>query len=320
MCIRDSPYTIRLVSEVLSSSGSTSMASVCASSLSLMDAGIPIKRAVAGIAMGLVTGEEGRYALLTDIEGIEDNYGDMDFKVAGTAEGITALQMDTKLKGLSLEILGKALEQAKEARLSILEIMRQIISTSRTEISRYAPRMYKMTINTDKIGAVIGPGGKTIRSIIEETKTSIDIDNDGTVIIGSPDEEAAHKAIQIIENLTKEIEVGSIYTGKVTRLLNFGAFVEILPGKEGMVHISELASYHVNSIEDEVKVGDEITVKVIKNEDGKIGLSRKAVFEKPSAATTDGRRDSSSTGHPYRNQRDARPPQRPQPDRGRGRY
>ena len=316
----DFPYTIRLVSEVLSSSGSTSMASVCASSLSLMDAGIPIKRAVAGIAMGLVTGEEGRYALLTDIEGIEDNYGDMDFKVAGTAEGITALQMDTKLKGLSLEILGKALEQAKEARLSILEIMRQIISTSRTEISRYAPRMYKMTINTDKIGAVIGPGGKTIRSIIEETKTSIDIDNDGTVIIGSPDEEAAHKAIQIIENLTKEIEVGSIYTGKVTRLLNFGAFVEILPGKEGMVHISELASYHVNSIEDEVKVGDEITVKVIKNEDGKIGLSRKAVFEKPSAATTDGRRDSSSTGHPYRNQRDARPPQRPQPDRGRGRY
>jgi len=236
----DFPYTIRLVSEVLSSSGSTSMASVCASSLSLMDAGIPIKRAVAGIAMGLVTGEEGRYALLTDIEGIEDNYGDMDFKVAGTAEGITALQMDTKLKGLSLEILGKALEQAKEARLSILEIMRQIISTSRTEISRYAPRMYKMTINTDKIGAVIGPGGKTIRSIIEETKTSIDIDNDGTVIIGSPDEEAAHKAIQIIENLTKEIEVGSIYTGKVTRLLNFGAFVEILPGKEGMVHILSL--------------------------------------------------------------------------------
>jgi len=242
----DFPYTIRLVSEVLSSSGSTSMASVCASSLSLMDAGIPIKRAVAGIAMGLVTGEEDRYALLTDIEGIEDNYGDMDFKVAGTAEGITALQMDTKLKGLSLEILEKALEQAKEARLSILEIMRQIISTSRTEISRYAPRMYKMTINTDKIGAVIGPGGKTIRSIIDETKTSIDIDNDGTVIIGSPDEEAAHKAIQIIENLTKEIEVGSIYTGKVTRLLNFGAFVEILPGKEGMVHISELASYHVN--------------------------------------------------------------------------
>jgi len=296
------------------------MASVCASSLSLMDAGIPIKRAVAGIAMGLVTGEEGRYALLTDIEGIEDNYGDMDFKVAGTAEGITALQMDTKLKGLSLEILGKALEQAKEARLSILEIMQQIISTSRPEISRYAPRMYKMTINTDKIGAVIGPGGKTIRSIIDETKTSIDIDNDGTVIIGSPDEEAAHKAIQIIENLTKEIEVGSIYTGKVTRLLNFGAFVEILPGKEGMVHISELASYHVNSIEDEVKVGDEITVKVIKNEDGKIGLSRKAVFEGPSAATTGGRSDSSSTNYPFRSQRDARPPQRPQPDRGRRRY
>ena len=241
----DFPYTIRLVSEVLSSSGSTSMASVCASSLSLMDAGIPIKTAVAGIAMGLVTDEKGKYVILTDIEGIEDDYGDMDFKVAGTAKGITALQMDTKLKGISLEIVEKTLEQARQARLSILEMMQQTISSSRPELSRYAPRMYKITIDPDKIGAVIGTGGKTIRSIIEETKTTIDIDNDGTVIIGSPDEESARKAIEIIEGLTKEAEVGAIYTGKVTRMLNFGALVEILPGKEGLVHISELADYRV---------------------------------------------------------------------------
>ena len=307
----DFPYTIRLVSEVLSSSGSTSMASVCASSLSLMDAGIPITRAVAGIAMGLVNDEKGKYQVLTDIEGIEDNYGDMDFKVAGTSEGITALQMDTKLLGVSLEIMQKAIHQAREARLFILDVMHHTISTSRPEISRYAPRMHKMMIDTDKIGTVIGPGGKTIRSIIDETKTTIDIENDGTVYIGATDETAARKAIQIIEGLIKDIEVGSIYTGKVTRLLNFGAFVEILPGKEGMVHISELANYHVASIEDEVKVGDEITVKVIKNEDGKIGLSRKAVFEKPGESSEGDRRRPSSTGRPFRKQRDMRSPQRP---------
>lgn len=308
----DFPYTIRLVSEVLSSSGSTSMASVCASSLSLMDAGIPIKRAVAGIAMGLVSDENGRYAVLTDIEGIEDNYGDMDFKVAGTTEGITALQMDTKLKGLSLEILGKALTQAREARFHILNVMQQTISASRPELSQYAPRMHKIKIDTDKIGAVIGPGGKTIRSITDQTKTTIDIENDGTVIIGATDEAGAHKAIEIIKGLTQEVEVGGIYTGKVTRLLNFGAFVEILPGKEGMVHISELANYHVANIEDEVKVGDEITVKVIKNEDGKIGLSRKAVFEKESSVPSGNRRDVASKGRPFRRQRDSRPRQRPQ--------
>ena len=296
----DFPYTIRLVSEVLGSSGSTSMASVCASSLSLMDAGIPIKRAVAGVAMGLVTGDKGEYAILTDIEGIEDNYGDMDFKVAGTAEGITALQMDTKLKGISLEILEKALYQAREARLFILDAMQQTISSSRPEVSRYAPRMYKIMIDPDKIGSVIGTGGKTIRSIIGETKTSIDIDNDGTVLIGSSDEEAARKAIGIIENLTKEVEVGSIYTGKVTRLLTFGAFVEILPGKEGMVHISELANYRVPTIEDEVNVGDEITVMVIKNEEGKIGLSRKAVFEKSSQVPGAKVEDSLSADYPFR--------------------
>ncbi len=304
----DFPYTIRLVSEVLSSSGSTSMASVCAASLSLMDAGIPTKAAVAGVAMGLVTGEEGDYVILTDIEGIEDAYGDMDFKVAGTAEGITALQMDTKLKGISTEILGKALNQARQARLSILETMQQTISSSRPELSRYAPRMYKITIDPDKIGAVIGTGGRTIRSIINETKASIDIDNDGTVIIGSPNEEAARKAIEIIESLTKEVELGSIYTGKVTRLLNFGAMVEILPGKEGLVHISELAEYRVAKVEDIVKVGDEVTVKVINiDELGRINLSRRAVFEKLSQVPGARVEDSLSKDYPFK-KREVRSP------------
>ncbi|UCB43571.1 MAG: polyribonucleotide nucleotidyltransferase [Dehalococcoidales bacterium] len=307
----DFPYTIRLVSEVLSSNGSTSMASVCASSMSLMDTGIPVTRAVAGIAMGLVTNKDGRYVVLTDLEGIEDAYGDMDFKVAGTTEGITALQMDTKLHGISLDIVKSTLNQARPARLFILDTMQKTISTSRTEVSRYAPRMYKIQVSTDKIGTVIGPGGKTIRSIIDETKTTVDIDDSGLVIIGATDEAAANRAIEIIENLTKEVEVGSIYTGKVTRLLSFGAFVEILPGKEGMVHISELANYRVPNIEDEVKVGDEITVKVIKNEDGKIGLSRKAVFEKASHTTEGGHGPSPSRNYPPRN-RDNRPPKRHQ--------
>ena len=304
----DFPYTIRLVSEVLSSSGSTSMASVCASSLSLMDAGIPTKAAVAGVAMGLVTGEEGDYAILTDIEGIEDAYGDMDFKVAGTAEGITAIQLDTKLKGISTEILEKALNQARQARLSILETMQQTISSSRPELSRYAPRMYKITIDPDKIGAVIGTGGRTIRSIINETKASIDIDNDGTVIIGSPNEEAAQRAIEIIEGLTKEVELGSIYTGKVTRLLNFGAMVEIIPGKEGLVHISELAEYRVSKVEDIVKVGDEVTVKVINiDELGRINLSRRAVLEKLSQVPGARVEDSLSKDYPFK-KREVRSP------------
>jgi polyribonucleotide nucleotidyltransferase len=304
----DFPYTIRLVSEVLSSSGSTSMASVCASSLSLMDAGIPIKAAVAGVAMGLVTGEQGNYVILTDIEGIEDAYGDMDFKVAGTANGITALQLDIKLKGISPEIVGKALNQARQARLSILETMQQTISSSRPELSRYAPRMYKITIDPDKIGSVIGTGGKTIRSIIEETKATIDINNDGTIIIGSPSEESARKAIDIIEGLTKEAEVGAIYTGKVTRLADFGAFVEILPGKEGLVHISELAEYRVAKVEDVVKVGDEVTVKVIGiDELGRINLSRRAVFEKLSQVPGAKVKDSLSKDYPFK-KRDSHPP------------
>ena len=316
------PYTIRLVSEVLSSSGSTSMASVCASSLSLMDTGIPIMRAVAGIAMGLVTGDEGNYVILTDIEGIEDNYGDMDFKVAGTTEGITGLQMDTKLKGISPEIIEKTLNQAHEARLFILDVMNQTISSSRPELSQHAPRVYKITINTDKIGSIIGPGGKTIRSIIDETKASIDVENDGTILIGSPDEAAARKAIGIIESLTKESEVGDIYTGKVTRLLNFGAMVEILPGKEGLVHISELADYRVANVEDIVKVGDEITVKVIDIDNlGRVNLSRRVVLDdQPTRIPRSSVTDSVSPDYPFRTQREARPSQPPHPPQNKRPY
>jgi len=313
----DFPYTIRLVSEVLSSSGSTSMASVCASSLSLMDAGIPVKGAVAGVAMGLVTDEKGDYAILTDIEGVEDAYGDMDFKVAGTTEGITALQLDTKLKGISLEILGKALSQAKEARLFILDVMQQTISSSRPEVSHYAPRMYKIMINPEKIGSVIGTGGKTIRSIIDETKATINVENDGTVIIGSSDEEAARRAIEMIESLTKEVEIGTVYTGKVTRLMDFGAFVEILPGKEGLVHISELADYRVSKVEDIVKVGDEITVKVINIDHmGRVNLSRRAVLETLSQVSGARVTDSLSTKYPPKRQQESRPLRRPYIPRG----
>ena len=275
----DFPYTIRLVSEVLSSSGSTSMASACGSALALMDAGVPIKAPVAGIAMGLVSGENGEHVILTDIEGIEDAYGDMDFKVAGTSQGITALQLDIKLQGVVYGVLAESLNQARQARLEILKKMQQTINVSRPEISPYAPRMYKITIDPNKIGSVIGPGGKTIRSIIDETKTSIDVKNDGTVVVGSSSEEAAQKAIRMIEDLTREVKLGDIYTGRATRLVSFGVMVEILPGKEGLVHISELADYYVDKVEDVVKVDDEIMVKVIEIDDlGRINLSRKAVL------------------------------------------
>ena len=294
----DFPYTIRLVSEVLSSHGSTSMASACASTLSLMDAGVPIKASVAGIAMGLVTGKDEDYVILTDIVGMEDAYGDMDFKVAGTARGLTALQLDIKLQGIDYGILAEALSQAREARLEILGKMGLAISASRSELSPYAPRMYEMTIDPSKIGSVIGPGGRVIRSIIDETKTTIDIKNDGKVLVGSPNEEAAQKAIKIIEDLTREVEQGEVYTGKVTRLFNFGAMVEILPGKEGLVHISELADYHVPQVEDVVKVGDEVMVKVIGiDSSGRINLSRKAVFEGLSRLPGAKVKDSSAPGH-----------------------
>ncbi|OGO20732.1 MAG: polyribonucleotide nucleotidyltransferase [Chloroflexi bacterium RBG_16_50_11] len=280
----DFPYTIRLVSEVLSSSGSTSMASVCAGSLSLMDAGVPVKKAVAGVAMGLVTGDNGKYAVLTDIEGIEDFNGDMDFKIAGTRDGITAVQMDTKLKGITLEIVEKTLSQGKDARMFILDKMGEAITASRADVSRYAPRMTKMKIDPAKIGAVIGTGGKTIRSIIESTKTTIDVSDDGTVVIGSSDAEATQKAMAIIEGLTREAKIGDIFTGKVSRILNFGAMVEILPGKDGLVHISELADRRLDRVEDEVKIGDEVTVKVISIDDmGRVNLSRRALFEKEGA-------------------------------------
>ncbi len=307
------PYTMRLVSEVLSSSGSTSMASVCASSLSLMDAGIPIKKPVAGIATGLITDDSGKFLVLTDIEGLEDNYGDMDFKVAGTADGITGIQMDTKLKGLTMEIVEETIRRARESRLFILDIMNKTISASRAEMSPYAPRMYKISIPTEKIGSVIGPGGKTIRSIIEQTKATIDIKDDGTVVIGSSDEAAAKKAIGIIEDLTREIEVGAVYTGKVTRILPFGALVEILPGKEGMVHISELADYRVGQVEDVIHLGDEVTVKVLRTEDGKIALSRKAILS-PSSEPSQGESPRRDSRPPFRRP-GGRPPFRgPRPE------
>jgi polyribonucleotide nucleotidyltransferase len=297
------PYTIRLVSEVLSSNGSTSMAAVCSSSLSLMDAGVPIKAPIAGVAMGLITGEAGKYVILTDIEGMEDFNGDMDFKVAGTADGITAVQFDTKLKGISYEIIEETLSQAYEARLSIIAKMNETITSSRPKISQYAPRIIKISIDPSKIGSVIGPGGKMIRSIIEQTKTTVDVDNDGTVLIGSTDEDAAQRAIKMIEDLTKQVEVGTIYTGKVTRIFSYGALVEILPGKEGLVHISELADYRVPSVEDVVKLGDEIMVKAIEiDRQGKISLSRRAVFQQGPSKVGGGARvgDSSARGYPRR--------------------
>ena len=312
------PYTIRLVSEVLSSNGSTSMASVCGGSLSLMDAGVPIKAPVAGIAMGLVTGEDGRYAILSDIEGVEDHFGDMDFKVAGTEKGVTAIQMDLKIRGIGFDIIKDALKQAREGRLFILSRMKETISESRPQLSKYAPKITKITIDPDKIRQVIGPGGRTIRAITEETKTTIEIDNDGTILIGSTDEEATKRAIQIIEDLTQEVEVGGLYTGRVTRITDFGAFVEIFPGKEGLVHISELADYHVSRVEDVVKPGDEIMVAVIGIDPlGRIKLSRKAVFEKLSQIPR-ARVGTSREGVERHGPRSRRPRGNPPGPRGRG--
>lgn len=269
------PYAMRLVSEVLESNGSSSMASVCGSTLSLMDAGVPIKAPVAGIAMGLVTQGE-HYTILTDIQGMEDALGDMDFKVAGTAKGVTAIQMDIKISGLSREILKEALEQAHKGRMHIMGKMLAVIDAPRDNMSPWAPRIITMNIDPDKIRDVIGQGGKVIRGIIEETGAKIDIEDDGTIFIAAVEEAAANKAIEIITNLTKEVEVDEVYLGKVTRLMNFGAFVEVLPGKEGLVHISKLAKERVENVEDVVNVGDEIMVKVIEiDKQGRINLSRK---------------------------------------------
>lgn len=274
------PYALRVVSEVLSSNGSTSMASVCGSTLALMDAGVPISKSVAGIAMGLVT-EGGRYAVLSDIQGMEDHLGDMDFKVAGTRDGVTALQMDIKVAGLSDQILGEALAQAREGRLFILDRMAEAIAEPRAQLSPHAPRITMMKIDVSKIGAVIGPGGKTVRAIIEATGVKIDIEDDGTILIASEDGSAAEDARSRIEALVQEAVVGRIYTGKVVRTTDFGAFVEIFPGTDGLVHISQLADYRVESVEDAVHVGDEVMVMVtdVDPGSGKVRLSRQAVLE-----------------------------------------
>jgi polyribonucleotide nucleotidyltransferase len=274
------PYTMRLVSEVLSSNGSSSMASVCGSSLSLMDAGVPIKRPVAGIAMGLVTGDGGRWKVLTDIQGLEDALGDMDFKVAGTSEGVTGLQMDIKTTGITYDIMRQAFAQAREARLAILETMNSVINEPRTEMSPFAPRITTIQIPVEKIGTLIGPGGRTIRGIIEKTGATIDVNNDGQVFISATEAEAAQQAIEQVEGLTREAKVGEVFLGKVVRIMPYGAFVNILPGKDGMVHISELAEERVNTVEDIVNLDDEINVMVtdIEPNTGKISLSRRALL------------------------------------------
>jgi len=271
------PYTMRVVSDILESNGSSSMASVCGASLALMDAGVPMGAAVGGVAMGLVK-EGDKYAILTDIAGAEDHYGDMDFKVAGTREGITALQMDIKVPNISAAIMQEALDQARRGRLFILDKMQEALAAPRAALSQYAPRIYTMNIATDKIRDVIGPGGKVIRGIIEQTGVKIDVSDDGTIHIASADEASANKAIQIISDITAVAEVGKTYLGKVVRLVDFGAFVEIFPGTDGLLHISEIAENRIKEVRDELKEGDQILVKVLAMEGNKIKLSRKAVL------------------------------------------
>jgi len=275
------PYTIRVVSEVLGSNGSSSMAATCGSTLAIMDAGIPLKKPVAGIAMGLASDEKGDYKILTDLQDLEDGEGGMDFKVAGTPDGITCIQMDTKTKGLSLEIVKETLQKAKEARIKLLEAMTKTIEKPREELSPHAPRIITMKINTDKIRDVIGPGGKMINEIIEATGVSIDIEPDGLVMITSTEAEGAQKAKTWIKNLTREAEIGEIFEGKVSRLFEFGAMVEILPNQEGLVHISEIAPYRINKVSDALKIGQKVKVKVISiDEQGRINLSIKALEQK----------------------------------------
>ncbi len=290
------PYTLRVVSEVLSSNGSTSMASVCGSTLALMDAGVPLVRPVGGIAMGLISDGQ-RFVVLTDIQGMEDHLGDMDFKVAGTTEGITALQMDIKIKGIPADVMRRALLQAREARLQILDVMLKELPAPRAELSDYAPRITTLHIDPEKIGAVIGPGGKVVRGIQEKTGVKIDIENDGTIFVAAVDGLSADRATEMILALVEDPEMGRIYTGKVTRIEPYGAFVEIMPSREGMVHISQIADYRVERIEDEVKLGDEIMVMITGiDPQGKIRLSRQAVLEgwtPEEAQARDSRRPSS---------------------------
>jgi polyribonucleotide nucleotidyltransferase len=272
------PYSLRIVSDITESNGSSSMATVCGGSLSMMDAGVPIKSAVAGVAMGLVM-EGNRYAILSDIAGAEDHYGDMDFKVAGTREGITALQMDIKIGGINAQIMAEALEQAKKGRFHILDRMEQAIREPREDLSPYAPRIITIKINPDRIRDVIGPGGKIIRSIVEETGAKIDVEDDGTIFIATADGEAAQAAVARIRGLTAEAEVGETYLGTVSRIVDFGAFVEIFPGTDGLLHISEIADHRVRDVRDELKEGQQILVKCIGKEGNKIKLSRKAVLK-----------------------------------------
>ena len=280
------PYTVRVVSDILESNGSSSMASVCGGSLAMMDAGVPLKSAVAGIAMGLVMDEKsGKYAVLSDIAGAEDHYGDMDFKVAGTATGITALQMDIKVGGITTDVMRKALDQARRGRLHILEKMREALASPRQSISNFAPRIVTIRIPVDKIRDVIGPGGKMIRSIIERTGVKIDVEDDGRVNVASADETSAQKAIAIIQELTATPELNKTYLGKVQRITDFGAFIEIMPGTDGLLHVSEIANHRVKDVRDELKEGEQVLVKVINiDPTGKIRLSRKALLQEQSAA------------------------------------
>ncbi|HUU55979.1 MAG TPA: polyribonucleotide nucleotidyltransferase [bacterium] len=292
------PYTVRIVSDILESNGSSSMASVCGASLSLMDAGVPVKKAVAGISVGLIAGDD-RYVLLTDIQGLEDHFGDMDCKVAGTRDGVTAMQLDMKVRGLPVDVIRDALHRAREARHAILDQMDAVLPEHRPELSPYAPRILITFIDVEKIGTVIGPGGKVVRRIIAETGATIDIEDDGKVTIASPDEEAARRAMEMVKILATDPEVGAVFKGKVTRIMKFGAFVEILPGVDGMVHISDLDVKRVERVEDVVHIGDEVEVKVIEiDEMGRVNLSRRALLPGGDRPRED------------RKPRDGRPPRR----------
>jgi polyribonucleotide nucleotidyltransferase len=283
----DWPYAMRVVSDILESNGSSSMATVCGASLSLMDAGVPLKATVAGVAMGLVK-EGDQYAILSDIAGAEDHYGDMDFKVAGTSEGITALQMDIKVMGITSQIMREALDQARRGRLHILEKMKEALPEARTAISEFAPRFYTIQIPQDKIRDLIGPGGKVIKGIIEQTGVKIEVEDSGRVNVASSDQESAKKALQIIGEITATAEVGKTYLGTVVRLADFGAFVEIIPGTDGLLHISEVAEHRIKDIRDELKEGDQILVKVLSMEGNRIRLSRKAILMEQRAKMSPG--------------------------------
>jgi len=299
------PYTVRLVSEVLESNGSSSMAAVCGSTLALMDAGIQIQAPVAGIAVGLIYKDEDNYALLTDIQGLEDHAGGMDLKVAGTRAGVTALQLDMKVPGLSPQILAEGLDQARQARLQILDAMAEAIAYPRQELSPYAPRMFAIQIKPDQIGTIIGPGGKQIRKLEEDYEVKIDIEDDGIVFIFGTDGEKTEQARDEIQNMTREIKVGEVVNGKVVSTTTFGAFVELAPGRDGLLHISEIAHKHIAKTEDVLNIGDEVKVKVTEiDAEGKIRLSRKVLLPNPNSDRQGDGRDSSGRGRGYgRNKR-----------------